>query len=158
MGRWCSAVGARVEQGRQCGMFGRIGRRHGPRALAAIISERGRGGCLLSRTSIQTDHVMCSLPLIHARVVRPDHSVTTPIRRLRYNHPLDTNITTSTDQCHQCAIESQWNPKCKVQSAKIDRKNLLGRVRCSIQNSLRAPRRPRNSRRGTRRRCAKFFE
>jgi hypothetical protein len=39
MSQWCSVVGARVEQGRQCGMFGRIGRRHGPRALAAIISE-----------------------------------------------------------------------------------------------------------------------
>ena len=35
-------------------------RQHGPRSLAAIISEWGRGTCLLSRTSIQADHVIYS--------------------------------------------------------------------------------------------------
>jgi hypothetical protein len=59
MGQRCSVVGARVEQGRQCGLFGCIGRRRCPRALAATISERGRVTFLASRTCIQADHVMC---------------------------------------------------------------------------------------------------
>ena len=33
-------------------------RQHGPRSLVAIISERGRGTFLSSRTGIQADHVM----------------------------------------------------------------------------------------------------
>jgi hypothetical protein len=33
-------------------------RQHGPRSLAAIIWERGRGTCLRYRTSIQADHVI----------------------------------------------------------------------------------------------------
>ena len=58
MRQWCSVVGAGVEQGRQCGMFGELNwRRHGPRAVAAIISERGRVTFLLSRTCIQANHV-----------------------------------------------------------------------------------------------------
>jgi hypothetical protein len=32
-------------------------RQHGPRSLAAIVSERGRGTCLPSWTCIQADHV-----------------------------------------------------------------------------------------------------
>ena len=38
-------------------------RRHGPRALAAIISERGRGTCLSYRTGIQADHVKTLNPV-----------------------------------------------------------------------------------------------
>ena len=40
MGQWCSAVGARVEQGRQCGLFGRTRPRHVVLVISA--SERGR--------------------------------------------------------------------------------------------------------------------
>jgi hypothetical protein len=38
-------------------------RQHGPRALAAIISERGRVPWLVYRTSIRADHVIC--PRLH---------------------------------------------------------------------------------------------
>jgi hypothetical protein len=58
VGRWClawvsGAVTTRYHTLRPTAST----RRHGPRALAAIISERGRGTCLLYRTGIQTDHV-----------------------------------------------------------------------------------------------------
>jgi hypothetical protein len=36
MGQWCSAVGARVEQGRQCDLFGHVRPRH----VLLIISAR----------------------------------------------------------------------------------------------------------------------
>ena len=37
MGHWCSAVGAGVEQGRECGLFGRIQPRH-----VLLIISNGR--------------------------------------------------------------------------------------------------------------------
>ena len=70
-------------------------RRHGPRALAAIISEWGRCSCLSSRTSIQADHVSCIMRRIAQECSSLDRGAANCIDKILYyntGRPYDTTI------------------------------------------------------------------